>query len=122
MKPERDGEARRKLRLLLTPSELAKLDTAVQDTWTTRSLIILEALQAGLAEPELKINQEKRDRRVDAWTTNSIKERVRLLAAQLHVTQQHLIRTLLLAYLASAPWNPKPHRNQGTEGGGQVAA
>ena len=119
-----DEGSRAKLRLLLTPSELEKLDAAVLDTRTTRSLIVLEALQAGLADPDLKIEQEKRDRRVDAWATILLKEKLRFVASRLNVTQQHLTRTLLLTYLASAPWNHQPNQcaKQSTEGGATIAA
>ena len=117
------NEGRAKLRLLLTPSELEKLDAAVLDTGTTRSLLILEALQAGLADPNLNINQEKRGRRIDAWATGSMKEKLRTLAARLNVTQQHLTRTLLLTYLASAPWNRQQKRcTEESTGSAKLAA
>lgn len=117
------NESRAKLRLLLTPSELEKIDAAVRDTGTTRSLLILEALQAGLADSNLNINQEKRDCRVDAWATGSMKEKLRLLAARLNVTQQYLTRTVLLTYLASAPWNRQQKRcTEESTGSAEIAA
>jgi len=123
MREDRNETSRTKLRLLLTPSELEKLDAAVQDTGTNRSFILLEAMQAGLADPNLKIDQEKRTRRIDAWTTSRMKEKLRQLAAKLNITQQHLTRTLLLNYLTTSPWNqPKPHQQEPTEGGVNVEA
>jgi hypothetical protein len=122
---ERGNEKRRtKLRLLLTPTERGKLDAAVLETGTTRSLLILEAIQAGLADPNLKTTQEKRNRRTDAWVPSPTKKKLRQLAATLNVTQQHLTRHILRAYLASAPWNPRPPQPQTeprTNGGVDVA-
>ena len=125
MKRRGTEERRTKLRLLLTPTELEELDAAVRETGTTRSLLILEAIQAGLADPNLKTTQEKRDKRTDTWVPSPIKDKLRQLATIMNVTQQYLTRHLLLAYLASAPWNPKPAQPQpepGTHGGDEVAA
>jgi len=126
MREQGNEEARRrKLRLLLTLSEREKLDAAVTRTGTTRSLLILQAIQVGLADPSLKTAQERRSRRTDAWIPSPIKRRLRELASTLNVTQQHLTRHLLLAYLESAPWNqssPQPQTEPGTDGGVKDAA
>ena len=108
--------ARTKLRLLLTPSEHQSLTAAAQQTGTNRSLIILEAIQAGLTNPHLQITQEKRCKRTDAWVPTAVKAQLRELAGALNVTQQHLTRHLLSTYLASPPWNQK-HTQPQTEAG-----
>ena len=107
MNPVRKRDERTKLRLLLTPSELRKLDAVVSEAGVNRSFLILEALKVGLSNPDLNIDQERRNQRVDAWATDAIKEHIRQLATHLHITQQHLTRHLLLRYLATAPWNAK---------------
>lgn len=107
MRETGDEERRTKLRLLLTPSELEKLDAAVQLTGTTRSLLILEAVKTGLADQNLNLTQQRRSARVDAWVTGGIKASLRQLATNLNVTQQHLTRHLLLTYLAHPPWTAK---------------
>jgi len=109
---EQRKPARTKLRLLLTPSEHQSLTAAAQQTGTNRSLIILEAIQAGLTNPHLQITQEKRSRRTDAWVP--VKVQLRQLAGALNVTQQHLTRHLLSTYLASPPWDQK-HTQPQTE-------
>jgi len=100
-----DGDSRSKLRLVLTRSELEKLDAAVSETGTNRSLLIFEALQRGLAGRDPVVRQERRDRRVDAWLSRRLKDELSRVAERLNITQQHLARTLLLSYLAEATWN-----------------
>ena len=104
MSEECNGDSRSKLRLLLTRSELEKLDATVSETGTNRSLLIFEAVQRGLAGRDPEVRQEKRDRRVDAWVSRGLKEELSRVAKRLNITQQHLARTLLLSYLAEAPW------------------
>ena len=106
MSEEYNGDSRSKLRLLLTRSELEKLDATVSETGTNRSLLIFEAVQRGLAGRDPEVRQEKRDRRVDAWVSRGLKEELSRVAKRLNITQQHLARTLLLSYLAEAPWIP----------------
>jgi hypothetical protein len=116
MMPQRKPEGRTKLRLLLTPSEHQKLAEVAQQTGTNRSLIILEAIQAGLANQHLRITQEKRCKRTDAWIPTAVKTQLRQLAGALNVTQQHLTRHLLSIYLTSPPWDQK-HMEPQTEVG-----
>ena len=100
----RDGsrdEERVKIRLLLTESELETLDRAVSESGAlNRSLIIFEAVQAGLQAPAPKIKWKKRNRRVDAWTSGEIKRRIAQLANEIGVTQQTLLRYLLTTYIS----------------------
>ena len=100
----RDGsrdEERVKIRLLLTESELETLDRAVSESGASnRSLIIFEALQAGLQVPTPKIKWKKRNRRVDAWTSGEIKRRIAQLANEIGVTQQTLLRYFLATYIS----------------------
>lgn len=100
----RDGsrdEERVKIRLLLTESELETLDRAVSESGASnRSLIIFEALQAGLQVPTPKIKWKKRNRRVDAWTSGEIKHRIAQLANEIGVTQQTLLRYFLAKYIS----------------------
>jgi len=94
-------EERVKIRLLLTESELETLDRAVSESGAlNRSLIIFEALQAGLQAPTPKIQWKKRNRRVDAWASGEIKRRIAQLANDVGVTQQTLLRHYLTTYLS----------------------
>ena len=111
MNQPRQRDERAKLRLLLTPSELRELDTATREAGVNRSFLIFEALRTGLTNPDLNLTQERRNLRVDAWVTGTLKQRIRQQATNLHTTQQHLTRHLLLTYLATLPWNPKPTTN-----------
>jgi len=97
---------RSKLRLLLTDSELEKLDRAVVASGAlSRSLVVAEAMREGLSRSEHNMTQERRGNRIDLWVPRRLIENVRQLANTCNLTQQNLLRRFLLQYLATAPWN-----------------
>lgn len=107
---------KRKLRVLLTPSEHQKLEEAAFDACATKSLLVYEAVREGLAGDGQRITQERRERTIDVWVPPGIKERLEQLASNLTVTQQHLTRHLLFTYLSATPWRtmtePARHATQ----------
>jgi hypothetical protein len=101
------SEPKRRIRvyLLLTDSEACELErAAVESGAGSRNLIITEALKAGMRTPNLKVSQQKRRRRVDAWVPHGTAHEFKLLAATHNVTQAHLLRQLLRQYLTNPPW------------------
>ena len=120
MRKEKGGcEGKRKRRnriyLLLTDPEADELErAAVESGACSRNLIITEALKAGMRTPNLKVSQQKRCRRVEAWVPHGTANDFKLLAATHNVTQAHLLRHLLRQYLANAPWrnNHEPNRQE----------
>ncbi len=96
---------RGKLRVLLTECEVERVDHAVaaSGAWS-RGLLIVEALRAGLANPELKLDNGRRLRRIDALVPRKLVANLKNAAALNNVTQQHLLRHFLFQYLAAAPW------------------
>ena len=110
MRKEKSGcggrqKRRDRISLLLTGSEVDELErAAVESGARSRNLIITEALKAGMLTPNLKVSQQKRCRRVDAWVPHGTAHEFKLLAASHNVTQAHLLRHLLRQYLANAPW------------------
>ena len=101
----RRGSGRGKLRVLLTECEVERVDCAVAASGAcSRGLLIVEAVRAGLANPELKLEDGRRLRRIDALAPRKLIARLRYAAAAHNVTQQHLLRTYLFQYLTAAPW------------------
>ncbi len=96
---------RGKLRLLLTECEVERVDRAVaaSGAWS-RGLLIAEAVRAGLANPELKLDNGRRLRRIDALVPRKLVTNLKNAAALNNVTQQHLLRHFLFQYIAAAPW------------------
>ena len=96
---------RGKLRVLLTECEVERVDRAVaaSGAWS-RGLLIVEAVRAGLANPELKLEDGRRLRRIDALVPRKLAARLKDAAALKNVTQQHLLRHFLFQYLTAAPW------------------
>lgn len=111
---------RSRLRLFLTESETAELDRAVRESGALfRSLIIAEAIQAGLAgHADLVLIPQRRCRRVDVWMPKETEKRVRQVAAQHKTSQQELLRHLLFEYIRNGPWKA----NETGIGSGEVAA
>lgn len=97
---------RSRLRLILTESETAELDRAVAESGAIfRSLIIAEAIQAGLSRPaDRTLTAERRCRRVDVWLPRGIGALVKRTAQAHKTTQQKLLRHFLFEYIASGPW------------------
>jgi hypothetical protein len=91
--------------VLLTKCEAERVDRAVvaSGAWS-RGLLIAEAVRAGLADPELKLENGKRLRRIDALVPRKLASNLKNIAALNNVTQQHLLRHFLFQYLTAAPW------------------
>lgn len=70
----------------------------------SRSLLILESLQAGLDTGNLIGLQRRRNRPIPFWLPKEIMKETRNMAGRLKVSQQNLMRHFLFTYLASAPW------------------
>jgi len=103
---ERRARKRSKLRLILTQSQTAELDRAVAESGAIfRSLIIAEAIHAGLSRPaDRTLTAERRCRRVDVWLPRGIGALVKRTAQAHKTTQQRLLRHFLFEYIASGPW------------------
>jgi metal-responsive CopG/Arc/MetJ family transcriptional regulator len=105
MSKEKRSKRRNRIYLLLTHSEAEELERAAIESGSgSRSLIITEALTAGILTSNLKVSQQKRCKRIDAWIPHATAREFKLLAATHHVTQSHLLRHLLRQYLANPPW------------------
>jgi hypothetical protein len=79
-------------RILLTEAEAGKLDFAVGESGElSRSLFISEAIRAGLEGFDAANVEGKRNRRIDAWTPQDL-------------TQQSILRYLILRYAQEAHW------------------
>ena len=113
--PNRKPSRHCKLRLLLSGWELDWLEGALEASgaWSRR-LLIAEALRAGLASTALKIQSNRRPRRIDARVPRKLALRLKQVAAENRISQQHLLRLFLFQYLTAAPW--KHAQNEG-EGG-----
>jgi hypothetical protein len=91
--------------LLLTEAEASRLAGAVKELHVPRSLIILEAVQAGLQTLDPNVIPGRRTKSVHFRLPPEVREKVRLVATQYQLSQQNLIRHMLFAYLAAPPWN-----------------
>jgi len=98
-------KSRIRVRVYLTEANFCELDSAVQASGATnRSLLISEAINYGLQNLN-KINAEgKRKRRIDVRLPNEYKDNVRQLAEAQDITQQSILRYLILQYINDAPW------------------
>jgi D-alanyl-D-alanine carboxypeptidase len=103
--------------VLLTECEAERVDRAVaaSGAWS-RGLLIAEAVRTGLANPELKLDNGRRLRRIDTLVPRKLIARLKNAAALNNVTQQHLLRTYLFQYLTAAPWE------QGAKEGGRIVS
>jgi hypothetical protein len=96
---------RTKLRLLLTDAEFRKVGQALEEIRPmNKSFLITEAVQAGLAETNLDINQLRRICEIQFWLPREIAGSVRRLAGLTQTTQRELIHYFLFQYLANSPW------------------
>lgn len=100
-----------KLRVLLSDAEAKSIERAVAESgaWS-RGLLMAEAVRAGLANPELKLEGGRRLRRIDALVPRTLALQLREVAAANHVTQQRLLRHFLCQYLAAAAWERAERR------------
>jgi hypothetical protein len=109
---------RSKLRLLLTETDAEQLGASVAESGAcSRTLLIAEALRAGLANPNQALMCGKRSVIVDAWVPTVLLGRLKEIAVTHHLPQQHLFRLFLFQYLALAPWNQDQTENKSTSEG-----
>ena len=95
-----------RVQLLLTREEAVKLAEAVRVSGApSRSLLILESLQAGLDVGNLTGLERRRNCTISFWLPNDVVNETRVTADRLRVSQQSLMRYFLFTYLASAPWD-----------------
>jgi hypothetical protein len=99
---------RSKLRLLLTESETERLNATSVQSGASRSLLISEAMRAGLANPNQTFSHVRRSVIVDAWLPTRVVAALKRLAITYHLSQQHLLRLFLFQYLTAAPWEQHP--------------
>ena len=109
--------AKRKCRfaLLLTDDEALKLANAIKQSMAPdRSFIVVESILAGL-QTRNQVRVQGRRRRYPLWLPTELKQAVKQLALELHVSQQDLLRHFLRTYLESPPWKriSKPHTRTG---------
>lgn len=79
----------------------------------SRGLLMAEAVPAGLANPELKIQNNRRLRKVDALVPSKLALRLIEVVAANNVTQQCLLRTCLFQYLTAAPGERSEKQQEG---------
>jgi len=70
----------------------------------SRGLLITEAVKTGLSAPKLKLNPERRHRKIDAWIPRRTAIELEQLAHERNLTRTRLLRYFLFQYLAYAPW------------------
>ena len=97
--------SRCRIRLFLTEQELAELDRAVAESgaWT-RSLLVAEAVHAGLLTQNLTLKRERRRRRVPVRVPAKMLDGLRRLASSHDLTQQAILRHYLFRYIANKAW------------------
>jgi hypothetical protein len=96
---------RARQRILLTEGEVTRIDFAVEDSGAlSRGLFISEAIHAGLEVFDVANVEGKRNRRIDAWTPRESVETVKRLAETYDLTQQSILRYLILRYAQEARW------------------
>jgi metal-responsive CopG/Arc/MetJ family transcriptional regulator len=110
----RKGDRARQ-RVLLTEAEARKVDYAVDESGAlSRSLFISEAIRAGLEGFDAAKVEGKRNRRIDAWTPQERRDAVKRLADAFDLTQQSILRYLILRYAEEARWRRWEHSGDAT--------
>jgi hypothetical protein len=100
-KPKR----RVRLFLFLTGSEADELERAALESGAcSRGLVITEAVKTGFSAPKLKLNQERRHRKISIWIPRRTAVELKQLAHEHNLTRTRLLRYFLFQYLANAPW------------------
>lgn len=111
--------------LLLTEEEASRLADALKDFPVPRSILILEAIQAGLHTLDLTNMPGRRTRILCFRIPAEIEQKLKQLAAERHVSKQSLIRHFLFTYISHPPWKkPRPvtrlPESNRVKGGAQV--
>jgi metal-responsive CopG/Arc/MetJ family transcriptional regulator len=106
---------RARQRILLSETEARKVDFAVGESGAlSRSLFISEAIRAGLESFDAANVEGKRNRRVDAWTPSESIDAVKRLADAFDLTQQSILRYMILRYVDEAQWRHPLHSGAAT--------
>ena len=86
------------------------MDRAVGESGAlSRSLFISEAIRAGLESFDAANVEGKRNHRIDAWTPSESIDAVRQLADRFDLTQQSILRYVILRYAQEARWRRWKH-------------
>ena len=93
------------LQVWLTEDEHAELRRAVAEAQLPyRSLLVFQAIHAGLQSTETHGIQRRRTRTVNIHVSKEFKNKIRAKARMYGVTQQALLRGLLLHYIRNKRW------------------
>ncbi|MGA8855654.1 MAG: hypothetical protein WB643_00655 [Candidatus Bathyarchaeia archaeon] len=99
------GGGSKTLVVFLSQEEYGELRRAVGEANVPNmSLLVFQAIQAGLESDETHGVQRKRTRTVNLHVSREFMEKIRLRARMSQVTQQALLRGLLFQYIRSKPW------------------
>jgi hypothetical protein len=99
------GGGNKTLVVRLSQEEYGELRRAVGEANVPNmSLLVFEAIQAGLESDETHGIQRKRTRTVNIHISREFREKIRLRARMFQVTQQTLLRGLLFQYIRNKPW------------------
>jgi hypothetical protein len=102
---KKDRKNRIRQRILLTEAELKQVDSAVADSGaTSRTLFISEAIHAGLRNFDGAEVEGRRNRRIDAWIPRESGDGVRERAQTFALSQQSILRHLILGAARAADW------------------
>jgi len=94
-------ENRVKQHLLLTQTDLNSLNYATSLTGSlNRSYFCTEAVGIGLSDPKKTVLTSSRKRRIDIWIPAELKIEIQRLANTYGVTQQAVLRHLILNHAA----------------------
>jgi hypothetical protein len=94
-----------RMALLLTERQSTLLDEALALSLApSRSLFVSEAINAGLANPELQSFPITGRRRVNVWVPSAVMERITEVASAQRVTQQEIVKHFLMEYIRAASW------------------
>jgi hypothetical protein len=109
------GEESKTLVVFLSQEEYGELRNAVDEAnLPNMSLLVFQAIQAGLESDETRGVQRKRTRTVNIHVSKEFMEKIRVRARMFQVTQQALLRGLLFQYTRSKPWlREKPGKTEG---------
>lgn len=99
------GASGKTLVVSLSDDEFDELRRAVGEAnLPNMSLLVFQAIQAGLESDETHCIQRKRTRTVNIHVSRKFWEKIRLKARMSRVTQQALIRGLIFDYIRNKRW------------------
>ena len=107
------------LQITLSEEEYAELRRAVTDAkLPNSSLLVFQAIHAGLESGEAHFSDRKRTRSVSIHVSREFKQRIRARAQLSQLTQQSLLRGLLLHYIRNKRWQTTQTHTAEEEGAG----